>query len=261
MSGSGSARRLTLDDFRHEALGETGSTNSECLERARNGALSGLWITAARQTSGRGRRGRAWASEPGNLYASLLLIDPAPLGRLPSLPLAVAVAVQAAIASVMPPGVDVRVKWPNDILVDGRKVCGILVESETLAAGGQAVVIGIGINVAVAPDHGLYPVATLRDFGCAASPDELFAHLFRAMAVVLGDWDGGQGIAPVIERWRSVAGGIGERITVNLPDRAISGRFAGIDDTGLLKLDLDDGGTRLIAAGDVFLMSSAVRQP
>ena len=89
-------------------------------------------------------------------------------------------------------------------------------------------------------------------FVLAASPDELFAHLFRSMATILSAWDGGRGVASVMERWKTVAGGIGENITVNLPDRSISGRFAGIDDTGLLKLETDDGGTRMIAAGDVF---------
>ena len=245
--------RLTLDDFRHEALGDTGSTNTECLERARNGALSGLWITASRQTSGRGRRGRAWHSEPGNLYASLLMIDPAPVDRMGSLPLAVAVAVQAAVSAVMPPDAPkVLVKWPNDILIDRRKICGILLESEMLAGERRGVVIGCGINVAVAPDVGLYPVATLRDFGCTASPEELFAHLFREMAIVLDAWDCGNGVDAIIARWRAVAGGIGEAITVNLPDRSISGRFAGIDDTGLLKLEIEDGGTQMFAAGDVF---------
>lgn len=244
---------MTLDDFRHEALADVGSTNTECLERARKGALSGLWITAGRQTDGRGRRGRAWFSEPGNLYASLLLIDPAPTDRLGSLPLAVAVAVQAAISRVMPlDAPEVVIKWPNDILVDRRKVCGILIEGETLDDGRHAVVIGCGINVSVAPDTGLYPVATLRDFGVSASPEELFAHLFREMAEVLALWDGARGIGDIMQRWKKVAGGIGENITVNLPDRAISGRFAGIDDRGLLKLETGDGGTRLIAAGDVF---------
>ena len=245
--------RMSLDDFRHEALAEVGSTNTECLERARKGALSGLWITAGRQTGGRGRRGRAWFSEPGNLYASLLLIDPAPMERLGSLPLAVAVAVQEAVSRIMPlDSPDVLIKWPNDILVDRRKICGILIEGETLADGRHAVVIGCGINVAVAPEAGLYPVATLRGFGASASPDELFAWLFRSMAETLVLWNRGRGISAVMERWKSVAGGIGENITVNLPDRSISGRFAGIDDTGLLKLETDDGGTRLIAAGDVF---------
>ena len=245
--------RMSLDDFRHEALAEVGSTNTECLERARKGALSGLWITAGRQTVGRGRRGRAWFSEPGNLYASLLLIDPAPMDRLGSLPLAVAVAVQDAVSRIMPlDAPDVLIKWPNDILVDRRKVCGILIEGETLPDGRHGLVIGIGINVAVAPDAPLYPVATLRDFGASASPEDLFAHLFQSMAETLSLWNRGRGIAAVMERWKEVAGGIGENITVNLPDRSISGRFAGIDDTGLLKLETDDGGTRVIAAGDVF---------
>lgn len=244
---------MSLDDFRHEALADVDSTNTQCLERARKGALSGLWITAARQTGGRGRRGRAWFSEPGNLYASLLLIDPAPGERLGSLPLAVAVAVQDAVSRVMPPdGPAVTVKWPNDILIERRKICGILIEGERLSDGRQALAIGIGVNVAVAPDAGLYPVATLRDFGVSTSPDELFAHLFRSMAGMLSLWNRGEGIASVMGRWKQVAGGIGENITVNLPDRSISGRFAGIDDTGLLKLETDDGGARLIAAGDVF---------
>jgi BirA family biotin operon repressor/biotin-[acetyl-CoA-carboxylase] ligase len=161
--------------------------------------------------------------------------------------------VQAAIARIMPlTAPDVVIKWPNDILVDRRKVCGTLVEGETLPDGRHALVIGCGINVAVAPDAGLYPVAALREFGASASPDELFAHLFQSMAQTLALWDRGRGISAIMERWKKVAGGIGENITVNLPDRSISGRFSGIDDTGLLKLETDDGGTRLIAAGDVF---------
>ena len=253
MSGFARPHRLSLDDFRHEALGEVGSTNTECLERARKGALSGLWITAGRQTIGRGRRGRAWSSEPGNLYASLLLIDPAPMDKLGSLPLVVAVALQAAVSRVMPPGApSVCVKWPNDLLVDGCKISGILVEAEALPDGRHAVVIGCGVNVATAPDAGLYPIATLRQFGVSAAPEELFAHLFAEMAGALSLWNGGEGVAAIMARWRAVAGGIGEKITVNLPDRSISGRFAGIDDTGLLKLETENDGERLIAAGDVF---------
>lgn len=253
MTGRRGTGQLSLDDFRHEALVETTSTNSECFERARKGALSGLWVTAARQTGGRGRRGRPWTSEPGNLYASLLLIDPAPVDRLASLPLAAAVAVQASIASVMPIGAQpVVIKWPNDILIEKKKICGILVEAETLPDGRQAIVIGCGINVAVAPAAGLYPVACLADYGCAVAPAELFAHLFREMADILRLWDSANGLGEIMARWRKAAGGIGERITVNLPNESISGRFAGIDDSGLLKLQTDDGGVRLIAAGDVF---------
>lgn len=246
-------RRISLGDIRHEALSDTSSTNTECLARARAGDRGLLWVTADRQTGGRGRRGRPWVSERGNLYASLLLIDPAPMERLASLPLAIAVAVHQAVRSVLPPGAEpVEVKWPNDILIGRKKTCGILVEGERLADGRHAVVIGIGINVSVMPDNPIYPVTCLRDQGSAASPEELFAHLFASMAEVLDIWNEGQGIAEVTARWRAVACGIGEKITVNLPDRSISGYFAGIDDNGLLMLDTGTGRMMPIAAGDVF---------
>ncbi|MEK1933694.1 MAG: biotin--[acetyl-CoA-carboxylase] ligase [Pararhizobium sp.] len=245
--------RLTLDHFRHTALGDVGSTNTECLIRARAGDPGLHWITATRQLEGRGRRGRAWASEPGNLYASLLLIDPAPMDKLHSLPLAVAVAVHRAIQAVMPPGSNpVSIKWPNDILIAGKKCCGILLEGEGLPDGRHALVIGCGINVALAPDHGLYPVTNLKAEGAAVSPEELFAHLFRSMGDVLNVWNRGQGIAEIIAQWRSAAGGIGQKITVNLPDRSLSGRFEGIDEDGRLMLDMGAGVVHRIAAGDVF---------
>ncbi|KQV82758.1 biotin--[acetyl-CoA-carboxylase] ligase [Rhizobium sp. Root1220] len=246
-------RRMSLDDFRHEALSETSSTNSECLARARAGDRGLLWITAEKQTGGRGRRGRPWVSERGNLYASLLLIDPAPMERLGSLPLAIAVAVHQAVRAVLPVSAEpLEVKWPNDILIGRKKTCGILVEGETLPDGRHALVIGIGINVSVMPDNPLYPVTCIREQGSAASPEELFAHLFAAMAEVLSAWDRGRGIRAITARWRQLACGIGEKITVNLPDRSISGHFNGIDDNGLLMLDTGAGRMMTIAAGDVF---------
>ncbi len=248
-----SGGRISLDDFRHVALDAVGSTNSECLARARQGDPGNLWVTAVRQTGGRGRRGRAWFSEPGNLYASLLLVDPAPVEHLHSLPLAVAVAVHRAIRQVMPPGAaPVEIKWPNDILIDGKKSCGILLEGELLADGRQALVIGCGVNIAVAPGEALYPVTSLQKEGASVSPDELFARLFLTMAETLSVWNRGAGIAGTIDQWRAAARGIGEAITVNLPDRSLSGRFAGIDDAGRLLLDTGSGTMQTIAAGDVF---------
>jgi BirA family biotin operon repressor/biotin-[acetyl-CoA-carboxylase] ligase len=246
-------RRGSTVDFRHEALSETSSTNSECLTRARAGDAGNLWITADRQTSGRGRRGRPWVSEPGNLYASLLLIDPAPLDRLGSLPLAVAVAVHQAVREVLPPASEsVEVKWPNDILIGRKKTCGILIEGEALPSGRYALVIGVGINVSAMPENPLYPVTCLREQGASVSPEELFAHLYAATAEALDAWDTGRGVGEITARWRRVACGIGEKITVNLPDRSISGKFAGIDDSGLLMLDIGAGRIMTIAAGDVF---------
>ncbi|MDL2400845.1 biotin--[acetyl-CoA-carboxylase] ligase [Rhizobium mayense] len=245
--------RKSLADFRHDALSETASTNSECLERARAGDAGNLWVTAGRQTGGRGRRGRPWVSERGNLYASLLLIDPAPVNRLGSLPLAVAVAVHQAVRSVLPVAAEpVEVKWPNDILIGRKKTCGILIEGEALPDGRHALVIGIGINVSVMPENPHYPVTCLHEHGTTVSPEELFAHLYASMAETLTVWNSGKGIREVTARWREVACGIGEKITVNLPDRSISGHFVGIDDNGLLMLDTGDGKILPIAAGDVF---------
>lgn len=253
MSEGRGQRRLSLDDFRHEGLGAVASTNTECLARARAGDFGFLWITADSQTGGRGRRGRAWMSEPGNLYASLLLIDPAPLERMASLPLAVALAVHGAIRNVLPADAPpLEVKWPNDILIGRKKTCGILLEGERLADGRYALVIGIGINIRAKPEEPAYPVTSLNDHGVFVSPAELFAHLFASMADILAIWDEGRGIARIVERWRAVACGIGEKITVNLPDRSISGYFCGIDDKGMLILDRGEDGRMAIAAGDVF---------
>lgn len=252
MSGVGKARRISIDDFRHVALDEVSSTNTEALARARAGDSGFLWITAERQSGGRGRRGREWVSERGNLYSSLLLVDFAPTEELGSLPLAVALAVHETIVSVMPPdGATVDIKWPNDVLIDRRKTSGILLEAERLPDGRMALVIGIGINIRARPDLAQYPVTSLTDQGVSISPEELFARLYVAMADALSVWDEGRGIGEIVRRWRGVACGIGEKITVNLPDRSISGIFSGIDDKGLLLLD-SAAGTLSIAAGDVF---------
>lgn len=223
------------------------------MARAREGDPGKLWITADRQTGGRGRRGRSWVSEPGNLYASLLLIDPALLPALASLPLAVAVAVHEAVRRAMKPGGEaLEIKWPNDLLIGRKKTSGILLEGEKLADGRYALVIGIGVNIAFKPEGTPYPATCLADHGIHISPAELFAYLFESMASMLAIWDQGAGIAAVVSRWREHACGIGERITVNLPDRSLAGVFAGIGADGVLMLNTGAGGTIPVAAGDVF---------
>jgi BirA family biotin operon repressor/biotin-[acetyl-CoA-carboxylase] ligase len=250
---AGDRSRNAVDRFRHEALGDVGSTNTVCMERARAGDPGHLWITARRQLGGRGRRGRAWVSEPGNLYASLLLIDAAPAAALGSLPIAVALALYRAISAEMPfAGDRIAIKWPNDILVDGGKVSGILVEAENLPDGRQAVVIGCGVNIAHRPDNPLYPSITLSEAGAITSPENLFAHLMQELADVLSLWDEGRGVAAVVAEWKRHVKGIGAPITVNLPDRSISGVFSAIDDDGLLQLKLPTGEVMRIASGDVF---------
>lgn len=254
MSPASGAEPVRIGDWRHLALGDVGSTNTECIERARAGDPGNLWITGERQLQGRGRRGRAWVSEAGNLYASLLLIDPAPADALGSLPLVAAVAVHRALEAVLPPdrADDLKIKWPNDILLSGAKICGILLESETLPDGRRAVVIGQGINVAHAPPAGLYATTSLATEGVVTAPDLLFARLLTAMEEELRLWDGGRGIGETLGAWRARAGGIGEEITVNLGERTLHGRFRTIDAAGRLVLHTDDGQDTTVAAGDLF---------
>jgi BirA family transcriptional regulator, biotin operon repressor / biotin---[acetyl-CoA-carboxylase] ligase len=256
-----SHRRKALDAFRHHALDEVDSTNQACLLLAKSGDPGNIWITAERQTGGRGRRGRHWSSDRGNLYASLLLIDPAPLENVASLPLAVALAVHNAIRAVLPVDAPpLEIKWPNDVLIGRAKTSGILLESERTPDGRQAIVIGIGINIVAKPSDAPYKTACLSQYGANVDPSALFAHLFAAMADVMALWDQGRGVSAVIARWRQYACGIGENITVNLPDRSISGIFSGIDDKGLLLLDRGSLGTMPIAAGDVFFEPDGPRK-
>lgn len=220
---------------------------------ARSGDPGGIWVTANRQTGGRGRRGRPWTSDSGNLYASLLLMDPAPMDDVQSLPLAVAVAVHDAIRAVLPlDAPPLEIKWPNDVLIGRAKTSGILLESERTADGRQALVIGIGINISAKPSNTPYATACLAEHGASVDAAQLFAYLFASMAHILEIWDQGRGVSAVMTRWRQFACGLGENITVNLPNNSISGIFSGIDDKGLLLLDRGSLGITPIAAGDVF---------
>jgi len=241
------ARRLALE--------EVSSTNSIAMEAARAGDPGQLWVTALRQTQGRGRRGRSWVSERGNLYASLLLVDAAPLASLGQLPLVIALGLARALSALR--GIEpdaVRIKWPNDILLDGRKCVGILIESERLADGRQAVVIGAGINVAAAPDGQPYGVTTLSDHGFTGNLEDVFRAIAGEVETVLALWKGGRGFAEIRAGWLEHARGLGQAIRVNLPDRSIDGIFHALDPEGRLVLKRDDGALETHSAGDVFLL-------
>jgi len=229
---------------------EIGSTNAEALFRARQGERGPLWIVAAKQTSGRGRHGRAWISEPGNLYATLLLTEAAPPSRAPELAFVAAVAVYDAIAEVAPKlRQRLMLKWPNDLLYDGAKLAGILIEGE-----GTAVAIGIGVNCRRHPEATAYPATDLITCGAEVSPDDLMPILSRTMPDRLDQWQRGAGFAAVRQDWLARAQRHGSAITVRLGERAMSGRFEGIDDTGRLLLRSEGGALETISAGDVFLM-------
>lgn len=221
-------------------LAETGSTNDDMKLRAREGAAEGLWLRAERQTGGRGRQGREWQSPPGNLYASTLV-------RLrPSDPPAATLALVAAVAlhevaASFAPHAAMRIKWPNDILLDGAKLAGILLERE-----GQAVVLGFGVNIAQAPDDLGRPVA---DLAGAAEPGTFLDMLADGFARWLGRWRE-QGLAPIRAAWLAAAHPRGTALSTDQRE----GLFDGLDETGALRLRLADGAVRVIHAGDVFLI-------
>lgn len=247
-----------LSDVRHIALGDVGSTNSEAMARARAGDPGNLWVTARRQLEGRGRRGRPWVSEEGNLYASLLLVDPAPAMRLGTLPLVAAVAVYRALRPLFASTPQaLAIKWPNDILVDGRKINGILLESESLPGGRMAVVIGCGVNCRHHPANPAYPATDLADCGIDMDPQRLFVALAHEMATTLLQWNRGAGFDVVREAWLRGARGLGERVTVNLHDGQVTGVFEDIDADGYLCLLTENGARRRISAGDLFFTQPA----
>jgi BirA family biotin operon repressor/biotin-[acetyl-CoA-carboxylase] ligase len=233
------ARLLVLDSI--------GSTNAEGLARARAGERGPLWITAKRQTAGRGRRGRTWVSEPGNLYASLLLTDPSPPQHSAELSFVAGLALYDAIAGRIP-GLSARLglKWPNDLLIDRMKVAGILVEGE-----GPAVVVGIGVNCVQHPTGTEFPATDLATAGVRTTPESVFAPLSAAMVARLAQWSRGTGFAPIRTDWLARAAGLGKTINVALDDMNLSGQFETIDDTGRLMLRTADGKLHPVAAGDV----------
>ena len=252
-----------LPAWRHLDLMAVGSTNGEAMALAEAGDPGRLWVTAAEQLAGRGRRGRDWSSPPGNLYASALVVDPGPVAGLGGLPLVSAVAVREAIAACgLPDGTDLKIKWPNDILLNGAKCCGMLLESRRLLDGRFAVVAGCGINIMSHPEPGAYRATALNREGISATPQTLFAHLARAFDAALDLWDEGRGIAAIREHWLDHAHGIGESITVNLATGRVDDLFEGIDADGVLLLRTGQGTIRRISAGDLFFdnMTGGTRQ-
>ena len=222
------------------------STNTEACSLARAGERNPVWITAKQQTAGRGRRGNVWISEPGNLYASLLLPD-VPPGRAGELAFVAALAVYDAVGELAPNMASrLALKWPNDVQVGNAKFAGILIEVENSSA-----VIGIGVNCAHHPEQ-MPNVTDLKSSGMAVSLEPLFAALSRHMMRRLREWARGKGFAAVREAWLSACPGVGHPILVRLPTKELTGKFDNIDDKGHLLLRLRDGRVEAIAAGEVF---------
>ena len=239
-----------LAGVRHIAYETLGSTNAEALALARAGERGPLWITALSQSAGRGRRGSAWDSPPGNLYATLLLAEPSEPEYAPQISFVAALALHDAVAQCAPQLAPIlKVKWPNDLLLGLAKVAGILIEAESGPA--LAVAIGIGVNCTAHPDDMAYPATNLAAVAGATTPDLIFTALSAAMPRRLEQWRRGEGFSGIRADWLARAAGLGQDIRVRLPEREVSGRFQGLDDVGRLLVQQSDGMTA-VTAGEIF---------
>lgn len=256
------------DNFRAIYHPVIDSTNEEA-QRIAEGDVDAGWrncevivVWAGEQSAGRGRRGREWVSRPGNLYASLLLMRPDfATEKAMQLSFIAANGLAEAVSSVLADGTSVTCKWPNDILVEGRKVSGILLETSTVGNGvgndgnPQWLIIGFGVNIEHFPGDAEFPATSLIGEGAdmeRATPALLLATICRRFHAGLATWRK-LGFAPVREAWLSRAHGLGGPVRVRLERRSLDGTFKELDDDGALILETGAGETRRITAGDVFL--------
>ena len=226
------------------------STNALALELGAKGR-SKVWVVADAQVGGRGRHGRTWVSPAGNLYASLLLLDPCKVADAPKLGfvagLAVADLIREYAANPQP-----FLKWPNDLVAGASKLSGVLLEGRSVNLVSQAVAIGIGINVATVPEGTGRAVTSLEELRVSVGCDTLFAELSDRMAYWLMIFAGGAGFETICAEWLRLALPTGTRMSVKLPRSELSGSFRGVDGDGRLVLDTLDGLVH-VEAGDVFL--------
>ncbi|TYO62473.1 biotin--[acetyl-CoA-carboxylase] ligase [Bradyrhizobium hipponense] len=256
--------RAASAGYKLAAFERTGSTNTEAIASARAGERGPTWFVTSEQTAGRGRRQRPWIAPRGNLAASVLeVVDVAPAVAA-TIGFAAGLAEEAALQKVSleaalrlgPDRPRYALKWPNDVLANGKKLVGIGLEAE--AVGDRlAVVVGIGTNVVAAPEGTPTPAVSLAALGVQISAEELFAALSDAWVEFRGIWDNGRGFAEIRKLWLERAAGLGERVAINTGATTLEGIFDTIDDAGCLIVRTTDGRRLPVAAGEVFFGSAA----
>lgn len=227
-----------------ETVRETGSTSADLAARLQAGESlpEGSWLVADRQTAGRGRLGRSWIDGAGNFMGSTAVHlrqgDPSP----DTLALVAGLALHAAIS----PLVGCILKWPNDLLIDGAKLAGILLERI-----GETVIVGVGVNLAQAPALADRPTVALADLGIVLDRDAFAADLARRFAEDLDRWRS-YGLAPIVSRWEAAGHPRGTALSVDQPGGTrLEGQFAGLTENGALQLRLADSSLRVMHAGEV----------
>jgi BirA family biotin operon repressor/biotin-[acetyl-CoA-carboxylase] ligase len=228
------------------------STNDEARRLAAIGERGPVWILSDEQTSGRGRRGRSWETPAGNFAATLLLRPTKTARECAQLSFVAALAVSDLVSACLP-GAEIRVKWPNDVLAEGRKIAGILLES-TAAPGERLdwLAVGIGINLVRFPDHTEFPATSLNALGCHdLVPLDACTRLAGFWAQWYAEWEV-NGFATIRDFWLSRAARLGAHIRARLAASEATGVFEGIDETGALILRESPTRTRRIAAGEIY---------
>ena len=241
------------ENYRLQFHHELDSTNAEGLRLIAAGEPEKLWIWALCQSGGRGRHGRTWQSLEGNLFASLLLRPQCDARTASQLGFVGAVAVFDAIAVLAADHeVDIKLKWPNDLLLNGKKAAGLLLESTSGSNGRLSVVMGVGINLAAHPQDVPFPATDLACHGAETTPPEALQQLARTTAQWLSVWNEGHGFEPVRAAWDERSLPKGTALQVRLADERLNGSYRGLDENGGLILAQADGSERRITTGDVF---------
>jgi BirA family transcriptional regulator, biotin operon repressor / biotin---[acetyl-CoA-carboxylase] ligase len=224
------------------------STMLEAQQRLATREGQTLWIVADEQTAGRGRLERSWSSPPGNLYLTVVMDAPAPLRILAKAGYAVGLALHQAASELRGTGEGLRLKWPNDLLLNGAKVSGLLMEAHD---AGRTLSVGMGLNLVSHPEDMPYAATHLSSGAGIVGRDEAFETVARNLILAISTFAGGDGFAEIRARWLALAAMLDEPITIRLPNRTLSGIHRGIDHDGRLVLEIGNG-TVLIDAGDVF---------
>lgn len=225
-----------------------GSTSDEARRLAEIGAEPGTIVWALEQSSGRGRQGRTWSSPRGNLYCSVILRPDCSTARATELSFVAAVALADALAGLLPSDADIRLKWPNDVLVGGAKIAGLLLESASRTGELDYLVLGIGVNIVSSPEQVRYPATSLAAQGAVTDAENLLAKIFIQFDRWYARWQA-EGLAPVREAWLARAFQLGETIELSCGTQTISGRFADLGAGGSLVLE-QGGALTHITAGE-----------
>lgn len=242
-----------LNDYHLLSFDSLDSTNEEAKRLAKGGGCHGAVIWAKKQTEGRGRMGRNWVSSEGNLFVSVLLRPEKPQAELAQLSFVAAVATIEALQAVLTDDSGLKCKWPNDILLGGKKLGGILLESfQTDISGKSWVVVGVGVNVDSYPPRTEFPATCLKDSGVElVSAKIILSRFIHHFIERYNEWNN-KGFTPIRKKWMQVAWGLEERLCARLPNNQLEGVCKGIDDQGTLVLLLDNGKKELIHAADIF---------